>query len=191
MEEKKHIGRPRNSKDKAKRPGRKDLQGARTWPSVALKDLKPGDNSKYLIHAMETAAQPKIDTNDPEQVSARVTWYFAHCAEDDMKPTVSGLANALGVNRDTLRRWATGQQRADSPHTEIARQAYGVLEELWEDYMVNGKVNPAAGIFLGKNHWGYKDESEVVLTPNNPLGPEPDAARLIAEYEQNLPELEE
>ena len=36
--------------------------------------------------------------------------------------------------------------------------------------MQNGKVNPASGIFLGKNMFGYKDTQDVVVTPQTPLG---------------------
>lgn len=35
--------------------------------------------------------------------------------------------------------------------------------------MLNGKVSPPNGIFLGKNHFNYVDQTEVVVTPNNPL----------------------
>lgn len=41
-----------------------------------------------------------------------------------------------------------------------------MLENLWENYMQSGKVNPVAGIFLGKNNYGYQDKTEYVLTPN-------------------------
>lgn len=44
--------------------------------------------------------------------------------------------------------------------------------------MQNGKVNPASGIFLGKNMFGYKDVQDVVVTPNNPLGDMPDQKML-------------
>lgn len=40
------------------------------------------------------------------------------------------------------------------------------MENLWETYMVNGKINPVSGIFLGKNNYGYQDKTEYVLTPN-------------------------
>ena len=39
----------------------------------------------------------------------------------------------------------------------------------WEQIMQNGKINPASGIFLGKNNFGYKDQTEHVLTPNTRL----------------------
>ena len=41
-----------------------------------------------------------------------------------------------------------------------------MMENLWETYMNSGKVNPVAGIFLGKNNYGYQDKTEYVLTPN-------------------------
>ena len=50
------------------------------------------------------------------------------------------------------------------------KKAYNLMEVQWEDYMQNGKINPVSGIFLGKNNYGYRDQQEVVLTPNSPLG---------------------
>ena len=35
--------------------------------------------------------------------------------------------------------------------------------------MVDGKINPIPAIFLLKNNHGYKDQTDVVVTPNNPL----------------------
>ena len=50
--------------------------------------------------------------------------------------------------------------------TNIIKKAYILLENLWEQYMNSGKVNPVAGIFLGKNNYKYQDKTEYVLTPN-------------------------
>ena len=41
-----------------------------------------------------------------------------------------------------------------------------MMENLWENYMQNGKINPVSGIFLGKNNFGYQDKTEYVVTPN-------------------------
>jgi hypothetical protein len=35
--------------------------------------------------------------------------------------------------------------------------------------MADGKINPVAAIFLMKNNHGYKDQTDVVVTPNNPV----------------------
>lgn len=129
-------------------------------PTVA-----PGDNSRYLRHALAAWDLPPIDISDPEQVRERLKWYFTHCFEEDMKPTVNGFCNALGIARQTLYDWKNGNRRLGT-HQTIILQAYNMMEELWEDYMLNGKINPVAGIFIGKNFWGYTDKQEYVLTPN-------------------------
>ena len=46
------------------------------------------------------------------------------------------------------------------------KRAYNFMENLWENYMQNGKINPVSGIFLGKNNFGYQDKTEYVVTPN-------------------------
>ena len=53
-------------------------------------------------------------------------------------------------------------------HEEIKKQC-AFIEEIWADLMLNGKINPASGIFLSKNWFDYKDVADVVVTPNNPL----------------------
>lgn len=62
-----------------------------------------------------------------------------------------------------------------------------------EEYMQNGKINPVSGIFLMKNNFGYADKTEVVVTPNNPLGEAGDRAEIEARYRDSvaLPEPED
>ena len=42
-------------------------------------------------------------------------------------------------------------------------------EYLMSQLMQNGKINPVTGIFLLKNNHGFKDQQDVVITPNNPM----------------------
>lgn len=148
-------------------------------------NVQKGDNSRYLRHAMETLNLPPIDISDEKQVEERIVWYFKHCADDDMKPTVKGLCNALGINRSTLRTWYNEDYRS-STHSDLIKKAYNLLEELWEDYMLNGKINPVSGIFLGRNHWGYQDKIDLVVTPNNPLGDQPTPEELQKRIEGSV-----
>lgn len=148
--------------------------------------VEPGDNSRYLRHALATLNMPPIDISDHKQVEERIDWYFYHCIDNEMKPTVSGLCNALGITRETLRTWKTGEQRGKT-HSDPVNRAYRMLEELWEDYMLNGKINPVSGIFLGKNNFGYADKQEYVLTPNAGGIQEVDPATIEAKYAE-LPE---
>ena len=158
-----------------------------TQPDILMK-TEPGDNARYLAHAMAIMNMPKIDTKDPVQVEERIQWYLRHCIESDMKPTVKGFCNALGIVRNTLWEWKTGKARRDT-HEELAVRAYDLLEEMWENYMQNGKINPVAGIFLGKNNFGYQDRQEYVLTPNQQQEVI-DPATIEAKYAE-LPDVED
>lgn len=148
--------------------------------------VEPGDNARFLRHALVSLSLPPIDISDPVQVENRIYEYFNYCIENDRKPNIKGLGNWIGVGRDTVNHWMRGEFRAET-HTPIIRKAVDVLEEIWIDYMQNGKANPASLIFLGKNMFGYKDVQDVVITPNNPLG-EVKSADEIAEQYSLLPD---
>ena len=138
-------------------------------------DLEPGDNSKFLMVQMELFNMPNINIENVEEVQQRLSDYFALYARNDMKPTVAGMALALnGHSRQWLWAVCNGQQLGGRGNestlppevTNAIKKARFLLENLWESYMNSGKVNPVAGIFLGKNNFGYQDKTEYVLTPN-------------------------
>ena len=136
--------------------------------------VEPGDNTKFLQVNIELFNMKKIDKRDLGQVQARLDEYFRLYAVNDMKPTVAGMAIALGWSRQQL--WAVTH---DAPLggrgnystlpqdvTDTIKKAYFLLENMWESYMSSGKINPVSGIFLGKNNFGYQDKTEYVVTPN-------------------------
>lgn len=129
---------------------------------------KPGDNTRYLRFALASWNLPPINIEDPKQVEERIGMYFNHCMENDRKPQIVGMCNWLGISRDTLNKWENGVTRG-ATHSDIIKKACTFIEEMWADFMLNGKINPASGIFLSKNWFGYKDQTDVVVTPNNPL----------------------
>jgi len=101
---------------------------------------------------------------------------------------VTGMLNSLKLAKQTVWEWKHGNVRAGT-HQAVVLEAYNVLEELWENYMQNGKINPVAGIFLGKNNFGYADKQEYVLTPNTTVS-EVDVSTVEAKYAE-LPDCEE
>lgn len=147
---------------------------------------EPGDNSRFLRFALESWDLPPIDISDPKQVEQRIKDYFVHCAQNDRKPSIIGMGNWLGVDRDTVTRWRKGDYRKET-HCGIIKKAVALLEEQWNDWMMNGKINPASGIFLGKNMFGYKDVQDVVVAPSSPLGDVADAAQIADKYKDALP----
>jgi len=129
---------------------------------------KPGDNARFIRHALVAWNLPPIDISDPKQVENRIGEYFQYCSDNDRKPQIVGMCNWLGITRDTLNKWQNGVTRPGE-HSDIIKRAVSMIEEMWADYMQSGKLNPATGIFLAKNWYGYKDVADVVVTPNNPL----------------------
>lgn len=161
--------------------------GKNNFPAAQIPDTEPGDNTRYLSLALAVRDMPPIDTRDPQQVRSRISEYFTLCAEFDMKPTVKGFLNALKLAKQTVWEWKQGNYRAET-HQAVILEAYDLLEELWENYMQNGKINPVAGIFLGKNNFGYADKQEYVLTPNTTIN-EVDVSTVEAKYAE-LPDCE-
>ena len=131
---------------------------------------EPGDNTKYLTLGRELFNLPTIDLKDPEQVTNRLNEFFAIHERYDMKPTVSGMGMALGLDRRRLWEIRSGvsdrNKELPTSTRDLIKKAYEYMEILWENYMQNGKINPVSGIFLGKNNFGYQDKTEYVVTPN-------------------------
>jgi transcriptional regulator with XRE-family HTH domain len=140
-----------------------------------------------MLNGLAIYNLPEIDTNDAEQVQKRIGEYFQICAERGMKPSVAGFAMALGVDRRTLWTWINDKTAKPRAVLDTLKKAYQILNYAIEEYMQNGKINPVSGIFLMKNNFGYKDQSEVVLTPNNPLGEATDRSTLEQKYLDALP----
>lgn len=179
----------KTSEGKNKTPAKK----RRYSPLVEGDNLKvnKGDNAKYLSNALSIFQLPPIDLFDPEQVQNRLEEYFRMEIGNDMKPTVTGLAMALGVSRDELWKirtgnWGDGRTGklgglAGLPKevVDTVKKAYDILTRLWEDYMQNGKINPMAGIFLGVNNYGMKNTKDVVIETTQENGSERSESELI------------
>lgn len=148
--------------------------------------MQPDSESvkKYLGHDMIIFNWPDVDMKDPEQVLARINQYFELCWNDDVKPSVAGMALAFGVDRRSLWYWVNDMNcKYIAPESLVLiKKAYHLLTVQMENYMQNGKINPVAGIFLMKNNMAYKDQQDVVITPNNPLGAETPAKEIEDKY---------
>ena len=129
-----------------------------------------------------------VDLKNTEQVRERIRTYFEICAEDDMKPSVAGLAVALDTDRTYLFDLRTGRRGKNTEVADLLKKAVQLLDLQMVDYMQNGKINPVSGIFLMKNNFGYTDKQEVVITPNNPMGESQDDEELRQKYLESVVE---
>ena len=134
---------------------------------------EPGDNTRIVQTNMKFFDMPKVDLHDPEAVHARLCEYFKIYGEADLKPTVAGMAMCLGVDRRRLWEIKTGTAIGGTTMNDLPREtldlvkkAYEILETSMENYANAGKINPVMAIFMMKNHFGYQDKTEYVLTPN-------------------------
>ena len=162
----------KNDDDIVKEVVKKPRGGGKNSPVIGNNGLmtESGDNTKYLNLGMKLFTLPPIDLKDPEQVCNRLAEFFQIHADADMKPTVSGMGMALGLDRRRLWEIKTGvtDRNQDIPTLtrDAIKKAYEYLELLMENYMQNGKINPVSGIFLMKNNFAYLDKVEHVITPN-------------------------
>lgn len=63
------------------------------------------------------------------------------------------------------------------------KRAWGMLEDLMEQYALTGKINPVSAIFLMKNNFQYRDQTETVVVKRDPYesgSPEEIAQRYLA-----------
>lgn len=164
-------------------------RGGNNFLTDAALKVEDGDNTKFLMANVELMNMPDIDIKNPEEVQQRVNDYFKLYASYDMKPTVAGLAMALGLDRRRLWEIKTdnylnvgGYKDLPSETVDSIKKAYKLMENLWETYMNSGKINPVSGIFLGKNNFGYQDKTEYVLTPNQKQDSDYDAEDIRKRY---------
>ena len=148
---------------------------------------EPGDNAKYIRHSLRLAKLSKVSMQDGEAVSTRVFEYFEICEEEDMKPSVAGLALALDCDRTYLWKIRSGAREGNAAVVHAIKKAMQLLDLQMVDYMQNGKINPVSGIFLMKNNFGYADKQEVEITPKSPLGDTTDIKALEDKYRESVP----
>lgn len=114
---------------------------------------------KY-IKAVKGITKPNIE--DSEGVKRACDEYMQVSEDFEIKPSVSGLALALGVNREILLKWLRGEVSIRT--ADIIAECYSLIEIFDETAMKDNRINPVAGVFNMKNNHGYKDEVEIKHT---------------------------
>ena len=148
---------------------------------------EPGDNTRIVLTNMKFFDMPKVDLQNPDAVRERLCEYFQIYGEADLKPTVAGMGMALGMDRRRLWEIKTGNYTSSTPKLpreveDLIKKAYEILETTMENYANAGKINPVMAIFMMKNHFGYQDKTEYVLTPNQKQESDYDADEISKRY---------
>lgn len=158
--------------------------GTANFPSV-ISGAKSEDISRCLRNCLKFYGLPIIKSDD--ECRERLYWFFDTCEKTGQLPTVEKMVMALGTIKQTVWNWEQGigcsQVRMD-----LIKKAKGFIASFESEMVTEGKINPVVYIFRAKNYFGMKDQQDVVVRPESPLGDTVDRARLEATIVQELPD---
>lgn len=97
-----------------------------------------------------------------EEMQKDIDEYFAYCDENNKPYTVSGLAYALGTNRQTLINY-----EAKDGFFDTIKGAKARIEMFNEELLYNKDVSTTGVIFNLKNNYGWKDKQEIEAEVNS------------------------
>lgn len=131
----------------------------------AIDKGKLSENQKKMLHTIEVAQIEKPLLSSPMSIANAISKYMQVILEDGNKPTVNGLALALGISKGDLFNIASGKKVyvcgiCIKGEAEI-KQALQVIATTNELDIANS--GGMGAIFLGKNYFGYKDEQKISI----------------------------
>lgn len=170
---------PQEQQDIAEQVVQKKTRGLKPASMEANFKGEPSDISRAIINATRyIKAEP---CKSDEEVAERINEYFAECAAEGMIPKWETLSLALGVTRKITWQWANGHAGSPVRQRMLAR-AKEILAAVDAELVQTGKVNPVVYIFRAKNFYDMKDQQDVVVTPNQPLGEQQTTEELAEKY---------
>ena len=159
---------------------------------VSYKSKKQQEKENKQKNALELNIKaltlPIIDPANIDEVTARTMEYLKECSDKDIKPGTAGLCAWLGIPRQTWYAWCAGRNRGET-HYNFCVRVMGVLDATLESYAQNGQINPVTAMWTQKNHFGYKDVSEVIVEPKKTVTNETTMTDVMALIENDSPKL--
>lgn len=112
--------------------------------------------------------------------------YFSDCAEEGIRPTVLGLANALGTTWKSLYEWEQGcrDKTLGSSCSDTIKKAKAFIAQYDELMALEGIDNPVLYMFRSKNFYELADKQEIVVAPKEQL-----EAKSMEELAREIPEI--
>lgn len=135
------------------------------------KEAKKAELFKRLTALHMKQGVAKFESTDEMQVL--IEQYFIDCTEFQLRPTVRGLALALGTVYETLNGWERGERDAQlgSSCSAIIKKAKQLIAEYDEVMAMEGYDNPILFMFRAKNYYGMKDTQDISVNAANTLQP--------------------
>ena len=182
MAENKTVAKAASGKPKRGRGGTDNFPCRRFTPET---DEDRALVSQLLSEALTEYRQPRVKSDD--ELAQRIDNYFLRCAQHGQVPTVEEMSLSTGYSISTVMDWEIGRNKGFSPETSlIIKKAKGYLQTFDAKLVIAGKMNFLAYCFRAKNYYGMKDQQEVMLTPNTPLGEATSPEELRRKYLEDV-----
>lgn len=143
-------------------------------------------NAQLLEHVFKYWNLPTAKTDD--EIAQRVEFYFNDCYRHKLKPTLEGVALAIGITTQTFNNWSEKESKSDFDRFAVTKRVKQVLANFDASLLINGKMNPVAYIFRSKNLYGMKDQTETVIKKDNELGDKKTPDELLEIIDANVVE---
>lgn len=137
-----------------------DLKYLMAQTTAAVPEEKKLENANYIVHTLKIQSLDPVNRGDAVAVRNRTVDYLTLCATDGVKPNLTGYALALGTNRAGLKAMFA-DRRVDKAAYEELDRGMTMIENIMLELMLDQKINVVSAIFLLKNHFDYKDQSDV------------------------------
>ena len=158
--------------------GGEELPPVRTKKNIITNtSATRAEMSSVVGHNIALWSQPPCETD--EEVADRLDVYFRSCAASGVPPTVEGMALALGTNADRLLKWQNGQG-CSATRKRLITQGKAILQAIDAELAMTGKYTPVTYIFRAKSWYGMREDQNINITVQNPLGEAPNPAELAA-----------
>lgn len=92
-----------------------------------------------------------------QELENEINQYFKMCQHERQIPGICGLANYLGISRNTLLRYENDSDKED--YNEIIERARTTIESVNEQILYS--KNNSGAIFIMKNNFGYNAEQKT------------------------------
>ena len=146
----------------------------------SVRTIRKRGSKSASVEDTTTATKPEIQTmirnviyyknakpvETDDECAERLDLFFEHMADTGELPTVEKMCLALGVPRQRVWEWEQG--RKGERRSDMIKKAKEILAAIDAELVSSGKIPQVTYIFRAKNFFGMTDQTQVILTPNNP-----------------------
>lgn len=166
------------------------------WPTNAKPQATPAEIGSLVGIMDDLRKLPPVSKRDSEAVRERLDYYFRHCEEQGIRPSVEGMCVALGTSRQAIWQWENDEGSEAGALISRAKATLNAIQTAWA---MDGRVPFAYIIWLQKNNHKYSDVQTIEVKPQGQPIASRSAEEIASDYgmmygsamELGLPELPE